>query len=158
MDGLRSTVAWICVSVLGGCEARPSTGGHDAQDQQAPAIAPSIPMTPQWSVTGDSAPFAVTMLGSNPAAYADSLMGVLPTSLFKGTTACAAKATPRPEVLIRVQLQEGSRQRIQTSPEDAFSACLAVHLSKTKLPKAPAADVVFEVTLTQSAPAPVPAQ
>lgn len=147
----------VCLALLAGCEPRPGAGDAGAADGGAvvAALGPSLVATHEWSVQQPGAPFVVAMLGAQPPAYADALMGSLPTALFKATTACAKVGAAGTELFVRVDMAAGADPEVKTSPQTPFASCVAAELARAPLPPSAAAGTAFEVSLAQSTPKPL---
>ena len=157
MSTHRGPLFIVCLALLAGCEPRPGAGDAGAADGGAvvAALGPSLVATHEWSVQQSGAPFVVAMLGAQPPAYADALMGSLPTAIFKATTACAKVGAAGTELFLRVDMTEGADPRVQTSPQTPFASCVAAELARAPLPAVAAEGTAFEVTLAQSTPKPL---
>jgi hypothetical protein len=148
-----------CVA-LAGCptptnpgEAGRTSSGSKTQDDDWKALSQTIPVTHQWSVKAESSPFAVAMMGTTPPGYADMLMGVLPTALFKATTGCADAGEPVASLVLRAEVTKGSPTRWMSAPKAAYADCVRAALRDLKLPPSPVDAMRVEVTLHQTAPA-----
>jgi hypothetical protein len=104
-------------------------------------------------VKAESSPFAVAMMGTAPPGYAETLMGVLPTALFKATTGCVDAGDAVRSLVIRAETTKGSPTRWVSAPKAAYADCVGAALRDLELPPSPVDAMRVEVTLHQTAPA-----